>query len=162
MKKKIIAAAFLCMVGGIANAGTLGNKTTVNADFTVTGGCTVNGTWSANKDITAAKYEPTTQLVGGLTISLTGCNSQVFFEGNEKDTVGAPLATGPNGNKIPFIPGINDLAANWVKDAADNVFYSKRTLNDGESISVGFYNKEAWTAEPGNHTMVLNVGTYTI
>lgn len=161
MKKKIIAAAFLCMVGGIANAGTLGNKTAVDANFTVTGGCTVNGAWTANT-ISAAKYDPLTQLVGGLTISLTGCNSQVFFEGNEKDTVGAPVATSPNGNKISLVPSLNDLAVNWVKDDAEKVFYSKRTLNDGESASVGFYNKEAWTAEPGNHTMVLNVGTYTI
>ena len=161
MKKKIIAAAFLCMVGGIANAGTLGNKTAVDANFTVTGGCTVNGAWTANT-ISAAKYDPLTQLVGGLTISLTGCNSQVFFEGNEKDTVGAPVATSPNGNKISLVPSLNDLAANWVKDDAEKVFDSKRTLNDGESASVGFYNKEAWTAEPGNHTMVLNVGTYTI
>lgn len=161
MKKKIIAAAFLCMVGGIANAGTLGNKTAVDANFTVTGGCTVNGAWTANT-ISAAKYDPLTQLVGGLTISLTGCNSQVFFEGNEKDTVGAPVATSPNGNKISLVPSLNDLAANWVKDDAEKVFYTKRTLNDGESASVGFYNKEAWTAEPGNHTMVLNVGTYTI
>ncbi|EJA0598798.1 CD15/CS22/SEF14 family fimbrial major subunit [Escherichia coli] len=161
MKKKIIAAAFLCMVGGIANAGTLGNKTAVDANFTVTGGCTVNGAWTANT-ISAAKYDPLTQLVGGLTISLTGCNSQVFFEGNEKDTVGAPVATSPNGNKISLVPSLNDLATNWVKDDAEKVFYSKRTLNDGESASVGFYNKEAWTAEPGNHTMVLNVGTYTI
>ncbi len=161
MKKKIIAAAFLCMVGGIANAGTLGNKTAVDANFTVTGGCTVNGAWTANT-ISAAKYDPLAQLVGGLTISLTGCNSQVFFEGNEKDTVGAPVATSPNGNKISLVPSLNDLATNWVKDDAEKVFYSKRTLNDGESASVGFYNKEAWTAEPGNHTMVLNVGTYTI
>ena len=161
MKKKIIAAAFLCMVGGIANAGTLGNKTAVDANFTVTGGCTVNGAWKANT-ISAAKYDPVAQLVGGLTISLTGCNSQVFFEGNEKDAIGAPVATSPNGNKISLVPEFNDLAANWVKDDAEKVFYSRRTLNDGESAFVGFYNKEAWTAEPGNHTMVLNVGTYTI
>ena len=161
MKKKIIAAAFLCMVGGIANAGTLGNKTAVDANFTVTGGCTVNGAWTANT-ISAAKYNPLEQLVGGLTISLTGCNSQVFFEGNKKDTVGAPVATSPNGNDISLVPSLNDLAANWVKDDAEKVFYSKRTLKDGESVSVGFYNKEVWTAEPGNHTMVLNVGTYTI
>lgn len=161
MKKKIIAAAFLCMVGGIANAGTLGNKTAVDANFTVTGVCTVKGAWTANT-ISAAKYDPLTQLVGGLTITLTGCNSQVFFEGNEKDAVGAPVATSPNGNKISIIPGLTDLAVNWVKDDVEKVFYSKRTLNDGESASVGFYNKEAWTAEPGNHTMVLNVGTYTI
>lgn len=161
MKKKIIAAAFLCMVGGIANAGTLGNKTAVDANFTVTGGCTVNGAWTANT-ISAAKYDPLAQLVGGLVISLTGCNSQVFFEGNEKDTIGAPVATSPNGNKISLVPSFNDLAVNWVKDDAEKVFYSKRTLKDGESASVGFYNKDAWTAEPGNHTMVLNVGTYTI
>lgn len=161
MKKKIIAAAFLCMVGGIANAGTLGNKTAVDANFTVTASCSVNGAWIANT-ISAATYNPLAQLVGGLTITLTGCNSQVFFEGNEKDTVGAPVATSPNGNKISLVPSLNDLAANWVKDDAEKVFYSRRTLNDGEGVSVGFYNKEAWTAEPGNHTMVLNVGTYTI
>lgn len=161
MKKKIIAAAFLCMVGGIANAATLGNKTAVDANFTVTGGCTVNGAWAANT-ISAAKYDPVGQLVGGLTISLTGCNSQVFFEGQDKDPVGAPMATSPNGNKISLVPSLNDLAANWRKDDAEKVFYSTRTLKDGESVQVGFYNKDAWTAEPGQHTMVLNVGTYTI
>ena len=160
MKKKIIAAAFLCMVGGIANAATLGNKTAVNADFTVTGGCTVNGAWVGNT-IPAATYAAKTQQVGTLTVTLSGCSSKVYFGGNDKDSVGAPQATSPNGNKFSVVPGLADFAS-WTKDDAEKVFYSNNTLNDGENISVGLYNMNEWTAEPGKHTMVLNVGTYTI
>ncbi len=161
MKKKIIAAALLFMSGSIANAATLGNQSSVNADFTVTGGCVVSGAWTANNAIAAGTYSAHQQQVGTLDVSLTGCSSQVYFEGAEKNSIGAPVATSPSNKKIAVSPSLTDFVT-WQKDTTDNVFFTKDTLNDGDKVSVSLVNYEDWTAEAGKHTMLLNVGTYSI
>ena len=93
---------------------------------------------------------------------MSGCTSQVYFEGNDKNSEGLPQATDPKGNKIVVIPSFDALNNLVSKDATLNVFYSKNSLNDGDTLSVEFVNRDQWNAKAGKHTMTLNVGTYSI
>ncbi|EOW3197384.1 CD15/CS22/SEF14 family fimbrial major subunit [Escherichia coli] len=162
MKKNIIAAAaFMLMTGGIANAASLGNSSSVEANFTVIGGCAVTGNWTANT-ISAGTHAANTQKVGTLDIALTGCTSEVYFKGQEIDSAGQPVATSPSGKKISIMPDFITIGNTWIKNQDLNAFYSSSALADGQTISVDLVNFTKWDAEPGVHTMTLEVGTYTL
>ncbi|EHH6606647.1 Dr family adhesin structural subunit [Escherichia coli] len=162
MKKKLIAAAFLCMTGGMANAATLANTVSVDANFTVVGGCSVSGDWQGNT-ISAKEYTAGSQSVGTLGITLTGCSSQVYFLAKDLSADGLPQATSPSGNKVIIMPDLTAVTNGiWSKDRANNAFYTVNALTDGQSVEIALFNRDKWTAEPGAHTMVLDVGTYAI
>lgn len=162
MKKNIIAAAaFMLMTGGIANAASLGNSSSVEANFTVIGGCSVTGNWTGNT-ISAGNHVAYSQKVGTLDIALTGCNSHVYFKGQEIDSLGQPVATSPSGQKISVMPDLMTIGNKWTKNPDFNAFYSSSALVDGETISADIFNYDDWDAEPGVHTMTLEVGTYTL
>ena len=161
MKKKLIAAAVLFMTANMANAATLDNTSSVTGDFEGVGGCTVSGTWTGEQ-VPAAVYQGSAKRVGVLGISLSGCTSQVYFEGNDKNSEGLPQATDPKGNKIVIVPSFDALNNLVSKDSTLNVFYSKNSLNDGDTLSVELVNRDQWNAKAGKHTMTLNVGTYSI
>jgi hypothetical protein len=161
MKKKLIAAVFLFMTGGIANAGTLANTVSVNADFTVVGGCAVSGDWKGST-IPAGEHAAQSQTVGTLGITLTGCSSQVYFVGQDLSADGLAQATSPSGQKITIIPELASVGSTWLKDTGNNAIYSVNTLTDGQSINAVLVNRDQWTAEAGTYKMVLDVGTYAI
>ncbi|EFC4279157.1 CD15/CS22/SEF14 family fimbrial major subunit [Shigella sonnei] len=162
MKKKLIAAAFLCMTGGIANAATLANTVSVDANFTVVGGCSVSGNWKGDT-ISAKEYTPLAQSVGTLGITLTGCSSQVYFLAKDLSADGMPQATSPSGKKVILTPDVNAVIGGiWEKDTSNNAIHTVNALTDGQSVEITFFNRDQWTAEPGDHTMVLDVGTYAI
>ncbi|HCD7403684.1 TPA: CD15/CS22/SEF14 family fimbrial major subunit [Escherichia coli] len=161
MKKKIIVAAFLCMAGGIANAASLDNQSSVNADFTVTGGCSVAGAWTGST-IPAGQHQSMAQKVGTLDIKLTGCDSKVYFEGADKSSDGLPQATSPSDVKVVIMPEFMSIGNTWSKDTDLNGFYSVSELTDGNTISANLYNRDAWKAEAGLYKMTLNIATYSL
>lgn len=162
MKKKVIAvAALMIMCGGIANAASLGNSSSVNANFTVIGGCSVSGNWTP-ETINAGNHLATTQKVGSLDITLSGCDSHVYFKGQEIDSLGQPVATSPSGAKIPVMPELAKLGSTWTKDPDLNVFRTSSALVNGQTLSTALINYSEWNAEAGTHTMTLEVGTYTL
>ena len=65
-------------------------------------------------------------------------------------------------HKIVIVPSFDALNNLVSKDSTLNVFYSKNSLNDGDTLSVELVNRDQWNAKAGKHTMTLNVGTYSI